>query len=81
MCESACEVPSDELVSIAIQSTSNGPRPIEGHTISRIPEICFGAVCLELLPWAGYEHGGFPRLFLKSRESFNPRCAKIFEDM
>jgi hypothetical protein len=64
-----CDVPSDGLASTVIQSTSNGQGSIEGHTISRTPEVCFGAVCLELLPWAGYEQGGFLRLLFWEKKT------------
>jgi len=63
MSESACGVLKDGSALRMIQSTSNGTGSIEGHTIRRTPEICFGAVCLELLPQAGYEPDGFSRLF------------------
>jgi len=45
MSGSACGVPGGELASIVIQSTSNSQGSIEGHTISRTQEVCFGAIC------------------------------------
>lgn len=50
MSESAYDVLKDGSASRTIQSTSNGTGSLEGHTVSRTLEICFGAVCLELLP-------------------------------
>jgi hypothetical protein len=69
-----CDVPSDGLASTVIQSTSNSQGSIEGHTISRTPEVCFGAVCLELPPWAGYGQGGFLRLLFWEKK---PRVESI----
>lgn len=45
MSESACGVLKDGSALRMIQSTSNRTGSIEGHTIRRTPEICFGAIC------------------------------------
>ena len=83
MSGSACDVLGDGLASTVIQSPSNSQRSIEGHTISRTPEVCFGAVCLELLNKAIFRAFFFigkkkPRV--KSMPHV-ARYAKIFEDM